>query len=92
LDAGRAEAVERDLGAMIGRRDRQRRQTEGEREVEELWKAGERLQRARLRERNRWLWVRHLDRLAAYHRQRAADCEGRAEKLLAQTTHEGSRG
>jgi hypothetical protein len=82
LDIERAEAVERDLDAMIERRDRQRRQTEGEREVEELWKAGERLQRARLRERNRWLWVRHLDRLARTLRARAEECERKAEQLM----------
>jgi hypothetical protein len=67
---------------VIERRDRQRRQTEGEREEEMLWKASERLHAARLREANRWAWVRYFDRLARSLRERADHYERKAEMLM----------
>jgi len=83
VDVARSEAVERDLDAVIERRDRQRRQTEGERAIEEVWRASERRHAARLREQNRWEWVRYFDRLARSLRERAAHYERRADELAA---------
>jgi hypothetical protein len=82
VDVAGSEAVERGLGAMIERRDRQRRQTEGERLVEEAWARSERRHRALLREQNRWEWVRYFDRLARSLRERAAHYERKAEMLV----------
>jgi hypothetical protein len=79
-------SVERELDAFIQRRHEKRRQTEGEREGEMLWKASERRHRAVLRERNRWEWVRHFDRLARSLRERADHYERWAETLMRDET------
>ena len=41
----------------------------------------ERRHRARIREQNRWRWVRHFDRMAESHRRLSEDYRERAEKL-----------
>jgi regulator of protease activity HflC (stomatin/prohibitin superfamily) len=46
------EQVDGELDNLILRRDKQRRQAEGDRQVEELWREGERRAAARRREEN----------------------------------------
>jgi sRNA-binding protein len=82
VDIARSEAIERDLDAMIERRDLKRRQSEGEGAIEELWKESERRHAAQPREQRRWEWSRYYDGLASFHRERAAVCERRAEQLM----------
>ncbi len=76
------EAVEHELDAFITRRDRQRRETEGERAAEELWEASSRLPRARRTAAMRAEWCeyhraqaerhrRNLGALVAYHEAEA---------------------
>jgi hypothetical protein len=43
VDVVRGERVEKELDAMIERRDRQRRKAEGGRRIEEAWAESERL-------------------------------------------------
>jgi hypothetical protein len=53
LDIARGEQVEHELDAFIRHRDKQRRQTEGERLTEELWMPSERSYFARLEDQKR---------------------------------------
>jgi hypothetical protein len=78
----RSEMVEKELDAMIRRRDAERRKSEGERAEEALWRASERRYFAKRREQNRWEWVRFYDRMAASLRTRAEEYDQRAAKLL----------
>jgi hypothetical protein len=61
----RGEKVESELDGLISKRDRQRRQTEGERRIEEAWQESERRYFARIEEERR------RERLA-YHEDQAA--------------------
>ena len=85
MDIARSEQIEGELDAMIRRRDTHRRQTEGERLEEELYKPSVRAWRERQEAENREAWrafhegqaARHraiLETLATYH-------EGEAAKL-----------
>jgi hypothetical protein len=53
LDIAKGEAVEHELDAFIRHRDKQRRQTEGERLTEELWMPSERAYFEALEEQKR---------------------------------------
>jgi hypothetical protein len=68
LDTSRVEMVEAELDAMIRRRDAQRRQSEGERDREELWARSVRAHNARQDDDKR------LEPREAYH-------EGQARRL-----------
>jgi hypothetical protein len=59
------ESVEQELTAFIEKRDKQRRQTEGERATEEAWMASERRHDALRREENRLAWHEFHERQAA---------------------------
>lgn len=75
------EAVESELDRLITRRYDQRVKDEGERQLEEAWRASERREEARRREENRggWLsWYRCLER---GYLERAAECGRRADAL-----------
>ncbi len=86
MDIARSEQVESDFDAMIRRRGTHRRQTKGERLIEELYEPSVRAWRERQEAENREAWrafhegqaARHratLEALATYH-------EGEAAKLL----------
>jgi hypothetical protein len=47
----------------------------------EMWKASVRRHHAKRRERNRWEWVRFLDRMAESHAKLSEDYQRRAEEL-----------
>jgi len=79
----RAEKVEKDLDAMIRRRDDQRRDTEGERAEEELWAESCRAHDAKREQERRAAWCRYhedqvirhrstLEALIGHHRAEAA--------------------
>jgi hypothetical protein len=59
VDITHSEHVEKELDLLITRRDVQRRQTEGERLEEELWRESERRHEAKRREENRLAWCEH---------------------------------
>ena len=82
MDIARGEQVETELDRLIERRDTERRRTEAERRMEELWAESVRRYNARQREQNRWEWVRYFDRIAASLRTRAQEYDRRAEELL----------
>jgi hypothetical protein len=82
VDTSRGEQVEAEIDAFIRRRNKQRRQSEGEREREELWQDSVRAHNARqgdeqLLERLRWhegqavRLGRTLGVLIRYHRAEA---------------------
>jgi hypothetical protein len=77
------EAVEHELTAFIEKRDKQRRQTEGERATEVAWMESEKRYNARRREENRLAWHpyhqgqaerlrRTVGPLIAFHEESAA--------------------
>ena len=77
------ERAEVELAAFISRRDTQRRQTEGERQVEEMWQARERFELARRRRELDAEWCGwHRSRAALYGRL-SAEHEAAAERLAA---------
>ncbi len=57
MDIARSEQVESELDAMIRRRDTHRRQTEGERLIEELYEPSVRAWRERQEAENREAWL-----------------------------------
>lgn len=70
-----------ELDAFVSRRDKQRRETEGERAVEDLWQARERLDNARRRRELEAEWCGwHRSRAALYARM-SAEHEALAERL-----------
>ena len=78
------ERAESELDAFIPRRDSQRRKDEGERAVEDLWKARERLEVARRRRELDAEWcVWHRSR-AAFYRRFAAEHDAAAERCEAE--------
>jgi hypothetical protein len=80
-DIGRGEAVEHELTAFIEKRHEHRVQSEGERQLEEVWRESVRREKAHRREENRggWLsWYRCLER---GYLERAAECGRRADAL-----------
>jgi hypothetical protein len=66
-DTRGAEAAESSIETFIARRDAQRRETEGERQAEELWRASERRHAERRREENRLAWFEYHQDQAARH-------------------------
>jgi hypothetical protein len=80
----RGEAVEKDLDAMIRRRDDKRRQTEGERREEELWAQSCRAHNAQREQERRAAWASFHRAQAERHRATLTDLvvfhEAQAEK------------
>ena len=76
VDISRGEHVEKELDLLITRRDAQRRQTEGERRDEELWRESESRYEVKRREEMRLLW---LD----YHREAAERARRNLKALIA---------
>jgi len=67
VDITHGEHVEKELALLITRRDAQRRQTEGERLEEELWRESERRHAEHRREANRVVWCEHYRHMRAIH-------------------------
>jgi hypothetical protein len=88
VDITQGELAESHLDALIERRDRERRKTEGERAEEVLWAESERRYFAKQREQNPWEWVRFYDRMAASLRARAEEYDQRAAALVPTNGHE----
>ena len=86
-DIARGEAVEKELDVFVSRRDTKRRESEGERAVEELWQVSERLHDADRRAENRAAWCRFHSDMAGRHRAVLEDLiathEAEAERLQA---------
>jgi hypothetical protein len=72
----RSEMVEKELDAMIRRRDERRRTEEGDRAAEEMWRESVQRHEAQQREQNRTAW---LD----YHRAAAERARRNLEALVA---------
>ena len=77
MDTARAEMVERELDAMIGRRSRQK----GPDEASQLWQESVRRYNARRREENRLAWCEYFSRLAGSLRARAKEYDQRVAQL-----------
>jgi hypothetical protein len=67
------------IDALIDRRIRARSVAD---ELEAVYKESARQQRKKLREQNRWLWIRHYERMAGNHHALAEDYQRRAQDLL----------
>ncbi len=63
------ERAEAELDAFVSRRDSQRRKDEGDRAVEDLWKASERLHEAHRRDEMRAAWCEYHRGQAERHRR-----------------------
>ncbi len=83
-DIGQGERAEAELDSFISRRDRQRRETEGDRAAEDLWEASSRLHSARRRAENRAAWCE-------YHRGRADSLRRTLGALVAHHEAEAER-
>jgi hypothetical protein len=78
-DTRGAGAAESSIETFITRRDARRRETEGERQAEELWRASERRHAERRREENRAAWANYHAAQAARHRAVLEDLIGHHE-------------
>jgi hypothetical protein len=78
-EIARGYQVEADLERLIERRSRKGEVDPDERE--EAWMESVRRHHAKIRERNRWEWVRYFDRMAENHAKLSEDYQRRAEKL-----------
>jgi hypothetical protein len=94
VDIAKSEQVDHEIDAFVAKRDAQRRETEGDRPVEELWAASERAYFARLDEEQRRARLAYhegqvarlgntLGALVAYH-------EAEAEKYRDHDTKESA--
>lgn len=81
-EIARGEAVEKELDVFITRRHEKRRESEPERELEELWKESERREEARRREENRAGWYGWHRHRAALYARLSAEHGAKAEKLM----------
>ncbi len=80
------ERAEAELSAFVSRRDSQRRETEGDRAAEALWKASERRHEARRRDEMRAAWLDYHRGQAERHRRNLAALvahhEAEADRLM----------
>jgi hypothetical protein len=87
VDVAHGESVEKELTAFIERRDRRRRQTEGERRIEKAWMKSERRYEDQRRREIRAAWYGwHLDQAERHRRTLEgliAHHEAEAERLCA---------
>lgn len=87
--------VDAEMDAYIARRDKKRRQEEGERPEEALWRESERRENARRREQNRIAWSEyHIGRAASLRADLEAlinHHEEQAEAYLGTTTERSSK-
>jgi hypothetical protein len=79
VDVAKASA---ELDAFIERRAEGRDARDTANEHHEIWQRSVRVYHARDRERNRWAWIRHFDRMARNHAAIAQDYERRATELV----------
>jgi predicted acetyltransferase len=81
LDIEATDRAERQIETFITRRENERRKSEGERAVEELWMPSERAYFARRQEDNRMAWCDYHRRLQALHQGLADEHRVEIEKL-----------
>ena len=81
MDIAQGETAEAHLDALIEKRDKQRRKTEGERPVEEMWAESERVYFSRRQEENRTAWCDYHRRLQALHQGLADEHDAELKKL-----------
>jgi hypothetical protein len=74
------DAVDAELERLIARRASADRAPTAD-ELEPSYREGVRRHNEKVRERNRWEWVRFFDRMAESHTRIAEDYERRAEEL-----------
>jgi len=82
-EIARGERAVAELDSFISRRDKQRRETEGDRAVEAAWAISERREDARRRQENRAGWHGWHVHRADLYRRLSAEHEAAAEKLEA---------
>jgi L-fucose mutarotase/ribose pyranase (RbsD/FucU family) len=76
----RADTVDAELDRLISRRASTDTQTTAD-ELEPGYQESVRRHHEKIRQRNRWEWVRFFDRMAESHARIAQDYERRAEEL-----------
>jgi hypothetical protein len=81
LDIAQGEKVEGELDIFIERRERERRQVEGDRRAEEMWMESERVYFAKRQEDNRIAWCEYHRRLSALHQALADEHDAELQKL-----------
>jgi len=79
LDPVKVEAAEASIDRFIEQRSRQRNQANA---LAEAWAASECRHREKLRQENRWEWIRFYETLAHNHAQLADENRAKAEALL----------
>ncbi len=84
----KGEQVEPELDAFTARRDKERRQTQGERDREELWQQSVRRYHERQQADHRAAWHEYEMRLYRIHSGLAAEHLASAENLEADGHHE----
>ncbi len=80
-EIAKGEAVEHELDAFISKRHDRRVKDEGERQVEEMWKARSRLEAARRRRELDAEWCGWHESRAVLYRRLSAEHEAAAERL-----------
>jgi hypothetical protein len=92
LSTRSAEAAEAEIGRFIVRMDTKRRDTEGERLEEELWRESVRRVRARSEAEMRSRWIAYHRHLQVLHQSLADEHEAEAAKLLEDEPSEPTKG
>ena len=80
MDIRQGELVEKELDAMIVRRDTHRRQSEEDRRVEDLWMPSARAYHARKQEDLNAAWYAHEMRMCNLHAALSEEHRERAQK------------
>ncbi len=80
MDVMRADTVDLELDRLISRRASQDTRPDPD-ELEASYVESVRRHHEKIRQRNRWEWVRFFDRMAQSHARIAQDYERRAEEL-----------
>ncbi len=80
MDVMRADTVDAELDRLISRRASTDHRTSAD-ELEASYVESVRRHHEKIRQRNRWEWVRFFDRMAQSHARIAQDYERRAEEL-----------
>ena len=81
MDVMRADSVDADLDRLISQRASQDKRSDPD-ELEPGYVESVRRHHAKVRERNRWEWVRFFDRMAESHARISEGYRERAQKLL----------
>jgi hypothetical protein len=81
VDLAKGEATEKELDVFIAKRDRERRQAEGERAAEQAWVESARRHTVKLREAARAEWSLYYEHMAEVHTRLAEEHREKAARL-----------